>query len=111
MISTGLGELNEFFLLKRCRVPSRVSVATSVFVVAGTELAGSAGHVAQFLRAGVGALSTVLSIVVFTVPGVIIGAQIGARVSSRIPERLLIRGLGVLFGLVAVLTLGDVLLG
>ena len=34
LISTGLGELNGYFLLQRCRVPSKVSVATSVFVVA-----------------------------------------------------------------------------
>jgi len=38
LISTGLGELGEYFLLQRCRVPSRVSVATSVFVVALTAL-------------------------------------------------------------------------
>ena len=30
LISTGLGELNGYFLLRRCRVPSKVSVATSV---------------------------------------------------------------------------------
>jgi uncharacterized membrane protein YfcA len=34
LISTGLGELNSYFLLRRCRVPSKVSIATSVFVVA-----------------------------------------------------------------------------
>jgi uncharacterized membrane protein YfcA len=44
MISTGLGELNGYFLLQRCRVPSKVSVATSVFVVALTALSASAGH-------------------------------------------------------------------
>jgi len=44
LISTGLGELNGYFLLQRCRVPSRVSVATSVFVVALTALTASVGH-------------------------------------------------------------------
>ena len=34
MISTGLGEMNGYFLLQRCKVPSRVSVATNVSVVA-----------------------------------------------------------------------------
>ncbi|MFQ5460722.1 MAG: sulfite exporter TauE/SafE family protein, partial [Anaerolineae bacterium] len=48
MIATGLGELNGYFLLQRCRVPSRVSVATSVFVVAVTAVVASAGHVVQF---------------------------------------------------------------
>ena len=43
MISTGLGELNGYFLLRRCWVPSRVAVATSVFVVAVTVLLASTG--------------------------------------------------------------------
>ena len=30
MISTGLGELNAYFLLRRCRVPSEVAVATPI---------------------------------------------------------------------------------
>lgn len=110
MISTGLGEVNEFFLLKRCRVPSRVSIATTVFVVAVTALAGSAGHVANFLRLGGETLTTVLSIVLFTVPGVILGGQFGARVSSLVPQRISIRVMGVLFAIVGALTLGEAIL-
>ena len=52
MISTGLGELNGYFLLRRCWVPSRVAVATSVFVVAVTALAASTGHFIPFAQAG-----------------------------------------------------------
>jgi uncharacterized membrane protein YfcA len=100
MISTGLGELNGYFLLQRCRVPSKVSVATSVFVVA----------LIRFTQAGDEVLNTVLSIVIFTVPGVIIGGQLGSRVASRIPQHTLERGLGVLFILVGALTLGEVIL-
>jgi uncharacterized membrane protein YfcA len=110
MISTGLGELNGYFLLQRCRVPSKVSVATSVFVVALTALAASAGHLIRFTQAGDEVLNTVLSIVIFTVPGVIIGGQLGSRVASRIPQHTLERGLGVLFILVGALTLGEVIL-
>ncbi len=110
LISTGLGELNGFFLLQRCRVPSRVSVATSVFIVALTALAASTGHFIRFARTGGEVLSTVLSIVIFTVPGVILGAQLGSKVSSHIPQKVMERGLGVLFILVAVLTLGEALL-
>ncbi|MEJ2554881.1 MAG: sulfite exporter TauE/SafE family protein [Anaerolineae bacterium] len=108
MVSTGLGEMNGYFLLQRCRVPSKVSVATSVLVVAATALIASAGHVFQFVRSGGDALSTVLSIVVFTVPGVIIGGQLGSRIASRIPQRALELGLAVLFILVAALTLMQV---
>jgi hypothetical protein len=76
MISTGLGELNGYFLLQRCRVPSRVAVATSVLVVAVTALTASMGHFIKFLQTGGETLSTVLSLVIFTVPGVIIGGQL-----------------------------------
>jgi len=64
----------------------------------------------NFVRLGGETLATVLSIVMFTVPGVIIGAQLGARVSRLIPQRLLIRGMGLLFVIVGVLTLGESLL-
>jgi len=110
MISTGLGELNSYFLLQRCRVPSKVSVATSVFVVALTALIASTGHFVQFVQTGGDTLSTVLSLVIFTVPGVVLGGQLGSRVASHVPQRTLERGLGVLFILVAALTLGEVIL-
>jgi len=108
MISTGLGELNQYFLLQRCRVPSRVSVATSVFVVAFTALTAATGHLFQFVQAGSDVLTTVFSIVIFTVPGVIIGGQLGPAVAGRISQHTLERTLGVLFIIVAVLTLGEV---
>ncbi|RME81693.1 MAG: sulfite exporter TauE/SafE family protein [Caldilineae bacterium] len=110
MISTGLGELNGYFLLQRCRVPSSVSVATSVFVVAVTALAASLGHFVQFAHAGNQVLDTVFSIVIFTIPGVIIGGQLGPLLARRIPQHTLEKALGVLFALVATLTLIEVLL-
>ncbi len=110
LISTGLGELDGYFLLQRCRVPSKVSVATSVFVVAFTALSASAGHFTRFLSAGGSVLETVFSIVVFTVPGVIIGAQLGSLVAMRISQKTMERSLGFLFILVAVFTLGEALL-
>jgi len=110
LISTGLGELNTYFLMQRCRVPSRVAVATSVFVVAITALTASVGHFAHFVDAGPETLELVFSLVIFTIPGVIIGGQIGPMVANRIPQKQLERGLGVLFIIVATLTLGEVLL-
>jgi hypothetical protein len=110
MVSTGLGEMNGYFLLQRCRVPSKVSVATSVFVVAVTALVASTGHFIQFVKNGGGGLETVLSLIIFTVPGVIIGGQIGSKISSKIPQRALEVGLAILFIIVAALTLGQVIL-
>ena len=109
MVSTGLGEMNGFFLLQRCRVPSKVSVATSVLVVAVTALIASAGHLIQFATSGGEALPIVLSICIFFVPGVIIGGQFGSRVASMIPQRTLEISLALLFILVAALTLIQVL--
>jgi len=110
LISTGLGEMNSYFLLQRCRVPSRVSVATSVLVVAVTALVAAGGHLFQFVQSGSETLQTVSNLVIFTVPGVIIGGQMGSLVSSRISQKVLERSMGILFILVAALTLGEVLL-
>lgn len=110
MISTGLGELDGYFLLQRCRVPSRVSVATGVFVVAVTALSASMGHFFRFAQSGGPALETVFSIVIFTVPGVVLGGQLGSWVATRIPQKVMEWTLGVLFILVAILTLGEVIL-
>lgn len=110
MVSTGLGEMNGYFLLQRCRVPSKVSVATSVFVVAITALVASTGHFIRFARLGSTVLDPVLSLIIFTVPGVIIGGQIGSRIASYIPQRILELGLAVLFILVAGLTLAQVIM-
>jgi len=109
MISTGLGELNDYFLLRQCRVPSKVSVATSVFVVAITALADAGGHLFRFVQSGGDVLGTVASIVVFTVPGVIIGAQLGSWAATRIPQRVLELTLGILFIMVALVTLTEVI--
>lgn len=97
LLSTGLGELNGFFLLRRCRVPARVAVATSVLVVAITATVAATGHVARFVASGDGSLGTVLGLAAFTVPGVVIGGQIGPFVANRIPPRVLEVSLGVLF--------------
>jgi uncharacterized membrane protein YfcA len=111
LISTGLGELNSYALVMRCRIPTRVTVAISVVVVAVTALAAGVTHVVGFLQEDASTIDTVLSIVIFTVPGVLIGGQLGPQITSRVPEKTLLRSLGWLFALVAVLTLGEVFFG
>ncbi len=108
MVSTGLGELNGYFLLQRCRVPSKVAIATSVFVVATTALIASGAHAYQFFQGDTSELGRIASLLIFTVPGVIIGAQIGSAVARYIPQRALTIAMGVLFILVAALLLGEV---
>lgn len=110
MISTGLGELNGYFLLQRCRVPSRVAVATGVLVVAVSALSAATTHLWRFVQTGGDTLTTVLSLCVFTVPGVIVGGQIGPAVATRLSQHTLERSLGVLFLLVGLLMVGKVAL-
>ena len=110
MVSTGLGELNGFFLIQRCRVPSKVAVATSVFIVAITALIASIGHVFQFIQAGGENLNTVLNLVIFTAPGVLVGAQFGSIVANRLSQKVLERSMGILFILVGILIFGELIL-
>jgi uncharacterized membrane protein YfcA len=105
MVSSGLGELNGYFLLQRCRVPSSVAVATSVFVVAITALIASAGHVYQIAQGGLTGLSTMGNLLLFTVPGVVIGAQLGPELAKRVSDRAMEIGLGCLFTVTAGLLL------
>ena len=109
MLSTGLGEINGYFLLQRCRVPSKVAVASSVFIVAVTALTASIGHAIKFAQAGDEVLTTVAKLLIFTVPGVIIGGQIGPKVANVISQHVMERSLGILFLLVGVLMLGQVI--
>jgi len=111
LISTGLGELNSYALVMRCRIPTRVTVATSVVVVAVTALAASVTHLVSFVTEGGSDISTVASVVIFTVPGVIIGGQFGPLVAQRVRGETLIRSLGWLFLVVAGLTLAEVVAG
>lgn len=111
LISTGLGELNSYALVMRCRIPTRIAVATSVVVVAATALAAGMTHLVSFVTEGGSDLTTVASVVIFTVPGVVIGGQLGPLVAQRIEGVRLIHFLGWLFLAVAALTLGEALLG
>ncbi|MGC1217207.1 MAG: sulfite exporter TauE/SafE family protein [Phormidesmis sp.] len=108
MLSTGLGEINGYFLLQRCRIPSKVAVASSVFIVAVTALSASIGHAIKFVQAGDEVLTTVAKLLIFTVPGVIIGGQLGPKVANVISQHVMERSLGILFLLVGVLMLGQV---
>ena len=105
MAAVGLGELVCYFLIERGNLPGKVAVATAVFVVALTSVPVAAGKLARFFYLGGDSLPLVLSLLIFTVPGVLLGAQVGSSVASRIPPRALERSLAVLLLLISVLTL------
>lgn len=114
VIGTALSGIIPPLLLKGIFATGLVVVALSffrsphekdVFVILITALLSSAVHFVGFATGGGDDLATVLSIVVFTAPGVVIGGQIGARIASRIPQRMVELTLAVLFIIVAGLTL------
>jgi uncharacterized membrane protein YfcA len=100
MISVGLAELQEYQLVARCKVPTPVAIATSVFVVVITVLVASAGHFYEFAQEGPEVMNQVLNIVAFTIPGVIIGGQIGPKLQKVIPEDKMKVSISFLFVLV-----------
>jgi uncharacterized protein len=98
MISVGLGELMDFHLVSRCKVPTPVAVATAVFAVVVTVLTASLGHLYDFIfKSPPGTTSQVLGVVAFTIPGVLIGGQIGPRLQRFVPPDVMKVGLSILF--------------
>jgi uncharacterized membrane protein YfcA len=94
LISAGLPEVVTTQLVVRCRVPPRVAVATSVFVLG---VAATAGAVVHALSA-----TPVWYVVAWSVPGVLVGGSLGTRVGKHVPNDLMETGLGVVFALVGV---------
>lgn len=100
MISVGLAELQEYQLVARCKVPTPVAIATSIFVVVITVLVASIGHFYAFAKEGNEVLGQVMNIVVYTIPGVLIGGQIGPRLQKVIPEDKMKLSISILFVIV-----------
>jgi len=97
LISAGLPEIVTTQLIVRCRIPPRVAVATSVFVLA---IAASAGALVHALTA-----TPVWYVVIWSIPGVLIGGTIGTRVGKYLPSELMETGLGFVFALVGLIVL------
>jgi len=97
LISAGLPEIVTTQLIVRCRIPPRVAVATSVFVLA---IAATAGAIVHALTA-----TPVWYVVAWSIPGVVIGGTIGTRIGKYVPSELMETGLGVVFGFVGLVVL------
>ena len=102
LISAGLPELVTTQLVIRCRIPPRVAVATSVFVLAITAVVGAAIHALS--------ATPVWYVVAWSVPGVLVGGAIGTRVGKYVPQDRMENGLGIVFGAVGAVVLGVELL-
>ena len=77
LISAGLPELTTTQLIVRCRLPPRVAVATSVFVLA---IAVTAGAIVHAVTA-----TPVWYVVAWSIPGVLIGASSAPGSASTFP--------------------------
>jgi uncharacterized membrane protein YfcA len=97
LISAGLPEIVTTQLIVRCRVPPRVAVATSVFVLGVTAIAGAVVHALT--------ATPVWYVVAWSIPGVLVGGTIGTRVGKYLPSELMETGLGVVFSLVGAIVL------
>jgi uncharacterized membrane protein YfcA len=95
LISAGLPEITTTQLIVRCRLPPRVAIATSVFVLAVAAIAGAAVHAL--------AATPVWYVVAWSIPGVLIGGTIGTRVGKYVPGEIMEPTLGVVFALVGVI--------
>ncbi len=105
MISVGLGEINELNFLQKMRLPVASASATSVFLVAVSATAGSIIHAYFLVSQGDTSIFTdVISILVFTVPGVVVGAQIGVVLANIVKTNLMGKLVGVLFVILGILT-------
>jgi hypothetical protein len=102
LISAGLPEVTTTQLIVRCRLPPRVAVATSVFVLGIAAFAGAAVHAL--------AATPVWYVIAWSVPGVLIGGTIGTRVGRYVPSEIMEPALGVVFAVVGVIVLGSELL-
>lgn len=89
LVSAGLPEITTQQLTMRCHIPSRVAVATAIFVLTITVFFAAGVHVLEAEPAWY--------VVVWSIPGVIIGAQIGPRLAGRIPTRIAERVIASLF--------------
>ncbi len=110
MISVGLAELEEYHLVARCKIPTPVAVATSIFTVVITVLFASLGHIYHFATsADSSVLHQVINVVAFTIPGVIIGGQIGPYVQKRVNPDIMKLTIAALFVLIGVFMLATLM--
>jgi uncharacterized membrane protein YfcA len=105
MISSGLGEVNELNFLKKLKMPVPVASGTSVFLVAMSAIVGVCAHAYFLISQGeLSVFTNVISLLVFTVPGVVLGAQVGVMLSNIINRKFMGKFVGALFVALAILT-------
>jgi len=84
-------------------VPS--ASGTSVFLVAMSAIVGVCAHTYFLVSQGeLSVFTNVLSLLIFTIPGVVVGAQVGVLLSNVVNRKSMGKFVGVLFTILAILT-------
>jgi len=105
MISSGLGEVNELNFLQKMKMPVPSASGTSVFLVAMSAIVGVCAHTYFLVSQGeLSIFTNVLSLLIFTIPGVVVGAQVGVLLSNVVNRKSMGKFVGVLFAILAILT-------
>lgn len=106
LISSGLGEINEYIFIKKLKMHTGPASGTSVFIVMITALISSLSHfIYFFFNAPNSTISQILSVLIFTAPGVIIGGQIGVHLAYKINQEQSKKALFILLLLIGIITL------
>jgi len=105
MISAGLGEVNELNFLQKMKMSVPTASGTSVFLVAMSAIVGVCAHT-YFLTSQdeLSVFTNVISLLIFTAPGVVLGAQVGVMLSNIINRKSMGKFVGALFAVLAILT-------
>jgi len=105
MISAGLGEVNELNFLQKMKMPVPAASGTSVFLVAMSAIIGVCTHTYFLISQDeLSVFTNVISLLIFTVPGVVLGAQVGVMLSNIINRKSMGKFVGALFVVLAILT-------
>ena len=106
MISSGLGEINELNFLQKMKMPVPAASGTSVFLVAMSAIVGVCTHIYFLISNGeLSVFTNVISLLTFAAPGAVLGAQVGVLISKRINRQSMGKFVGLLFLILAVLTI------
>lgn len=110
LLGVGIGELVLPQLIRKGFSLS-VAAATSTLVVALTCFGCAGVQISSLIEAG-GISAVPVNLVMYMIPGVVIGAQVAAALQGSVSKNVLLRAIGVLFGLIgvlfAVLTVGQI---
>lgn len=102
LVGNGLGELNSYYWIQRCRIPSQVAIATSIFVLTLSMAIASLGYGVILFFHSADWVVSLPKVLLFTIPGGLIGGKLGSILSEQMPLLMLERISAGLFCLLGI---------